>query len=233
MFGPIEFRAAAAAGMEYRAVGMVVDPEHRHRRAVDLEDDQKTLRGTAIVFNKRSLNLGGWFEVIRPSAVDRTLADSAAEVRALVDHETRLVLGNSQAGTMKMKKGKTGLQVDIDMPATTYARDVTEVVRRGDVHGMSFRFRVMPDGDEWDLLPNGDIVRYVNDMRFDEVSVVTFPAYDATDVEVLREIGMLDDRNAKRSLEAYQVKQRQNVEWLRRLERVKAAGWQFTGRSAA
>lgn len=232
MFGPIEFRAAAAAGMEYRAVGLVVDPDHRHRRAVDLEDDQKSIQGTAIVFNKRSLNLGGWFEIIRPQAVDRTLGDAASEVRALVDHETRLVIGNSQSGTMKMKKGKTGLGVTIEMPATTYARDLTEVVRRGDVHGMSFRFRVMPDGDEWDIMPDGTIVRYVNDMRFDEVSVVTFPAYTDTDVEVLREIGMLDDRNAKRSLEAFQSKQRQNVEWLRRLEKIKANGWKFASRAA-
>jgi len=232
MYGPTEFRALAAAGMEFRPMGLYQfrtagAAGSSSTRASDVSEDAdgKTLRGTAIVFNKRSLNLGGWFEIIRPEAVDRTLADKEAEVRALVDHETRLVLGNSQRGTLRMKKGKTGLGVEIDTPATSYARDTVEVVRRGDVHGMSFRFRALDD--EWDLLPNGDIVRYVNDMRFDEVSIVTFPAYDQTDVEVLREQAFLDDRNAKRSLELFQSKGRANVEWLRRMEKLKSNGWQF------
>jgi len=216
MFDRIEFRAAIDAGWEYL-------PGHETR--ADVGDDRK-LRGTAIVFNKRSLNLGGFFEIIRPQAVDRTI-ESKAEVRALVDHETRLVIGNTSAGTLGLKKDKTGLRVDIDVPNTTYGKDLVEVVRRGDVHGMSFRFRVMPDGDEWDILPDGTLIRYVNDMQFDEVSAVTFPAYTDTQIDVLRKVGMLDMRTAQRSLAAFQERSRGNIEWLRRMEKLKASAiWQ-------
>jgi HK97 family phage prohead protease len=148
---------------------------------VDLEGDRK-IRGLAIVFDSLSVDLGGFREVIRASAVDRTLQDG--DVRALVDHETSKVLGRTKSGTLQLRKTRKGLEVVIDPPNTSYARDILESVDRGDVSGMSFRFRVMPNGDEWEVSDEGETTRFVTDMKFDEVSIVTFPAYGQTDVQV-------------------------------------------------
>jgi HK97 family phage prohead protease len=144
---------------------------------VNLAQDRK-IRGFAVVFNKPSQDLGGFRETIHPEAVDRTLREGL-DVRALVDHDTGKVLGRSTAGTLQMRKASKGLQVEIDPPNTTSARDILESINRGDVTGMSFGFRCLTDDwHEVDGLP----MRDVYDMRILEVSIVTFPAYEAANV---------------------------------------------------
>lgn len=165
---------------------------------VNLLEDRK-IRGCAIVFNKPSENLGGFREVILPEAVDRTLSE-AIDVRALVDHDTAKIIGRLTAGTLRLQKKPKGLFVEIDPPNTTAARDILESVNRGDVSGMSFGFRVLDDA--WSEDENGMPLREVLDMRISEVSVVTFPAYSATSVEV-----------AKRSLAQFQAAKRKSTDW--------------------
>jgi Escherichia/Staphylococcus phage prohead protease len=146
---------------------------------VDLLEDRK-IRGYALVFNRHSVDLGGFTEVILPEAVDRTLKE-ALDVRALVDHDSSKVLGRTKAGTLSLRKTSRGLQVEIDPPNTTAARDILESVNRGDVSGMSFAFRVLTD--DWHM-EDETPVREVLDMRISEVSVVTFPAYPDTSVSL-------------------------------------------------
>jgi HK97 family phage prohead protease len=148
----------------------------------------RKLRGMAVVFHSESLDLGGFREIILPGAVDRTLREGL-DVRALVDHETSKVIGRTTAGTLALRKTRRGLEVEIDPPDTSYARDLMESVSRGDISGMSFGFRVVTD--EW-RMQDGDPIREVQDMIISEVSVVSFPAYEATSVQV-----------AQRSLQAF------------------------------
>lgn len=158
----------------------------------------RKLRGYAIVFESLSVDLGGFREIIAPSAVDRTLKNNL-EVRALVDHETRLVLGNTHAGTLQLRKDRSGLLALVDPPDTTYANDLMKVIDRGDVNGMSFRFRIMPDGQQWDEDADGQLIRTITDMTVDEVSFVTFPAYPDTTAAVrsLRDFRQQTARDAK------------------------------------
>ena len=81
-----------------------------------------------------------------------------------------------------MQKDGKGLQVTIEPdPDISYARDIMLAVKRGDVSGMSFAFRTIEDA--WD--EDGPMaIRTVLDMRVSEVSVVTFPAYTQTDIQV-------------------------------------------------
>src|SRR5690349_10498157 len=85
----------------------------------------RTIRGYAIVFNALSQDLGGFREIIKPEAVDRTLSE-ALDVRALVDHDPGKVIGRTRAGTLTLRKDKTGLKVVIDPADTTYGRDILE-----------------------------------------------------------------------------------------------------------
>jgi uncharacterized protein len=167
----------------------------------EASDNGRKIRGYAIRFNAPSQDLGGFKEYIAPAAVDRTISEGL-DVRALVDHDTGKVLGRTRSGTLMLRKDSKGLRIEIDPDEEiSYARDIMRAVARGDVSGMSFAFRALED--EWNY--EGKMpIRTVTDMVISEVSIVTFPAYTATDVQV-----------AQRSLQAFQQAQRGNrVAWL-------------------
>lgn len=167
------------------------------------------INGYAIVFNAMSVDLGGFREIILPEAVDRTLSE-ALDVRALVDHESSKVIGRTRAGTLELRKDKTGLRVNINTADTQAGRDILVSVRRGDVSGMSFAFRVLTD--DW-RMENGEPIREVSDMTISEVSVVSFPAYQQTSVDV-----------AQRSLRAFRDEYRgQSIDWYRKVHRTRLA----------
>jgi HK97 family phage prohead protease len=150
--------------------------------------------GYAIVFNVRSEDLGGFREIILPEAVTRTLREGL-DVRALVDHDSSKVLGRTSAGTLTLSVDRHGLKVNIEPPKTSVARDLVESVRRGDISGMSFSFRTLDDS--W-RMEDGFPIRDVIDMRIREVSVVTFPAYSATEISARADVAL-------RSLSAFRA----------------------------
>ena len=144
--------------------------------------NENRFTGYAMAFNALSQDLGGFKERIAPSAVDRTLRDGA-NVDALVDHrrETNAILGSTDSGLLRLKKDRYGLAVDITPPDTTWVRDLLATVKAGLVKGMSFAFRVFPDGQLWDE-EDGQLIRTVTDMQFSEVSIVVNPAYLDTEI---------------------------------------------------
>jgi HK97 family phage prohead protease len=145
----------------------------------ELSED-KRIRGYAIVFGVKSVDLGGFREIIRPSAVDRTLREGL-DVRAYFNHDTDKVLGRTSAGTLRLQKDGHGLRAEISPPNTAMAKDLMVSIKRGDISGMSFRFRALDD--EWHL-EDGMPIREVADMVIGEVSVVSEPAYPDTEVAV-------------------------------------------------
>jgi HK97 family phage prohead protease len=154
----------------------VVDPF-----AVVTRDDgggveSKRIVGHAAVFNQ----VAGpeWFrERIQPGAFAQTIKND--DIRALFNHDPNLVLGRNAAGTLSLKEDDNGLYMEIEPPDTTIANDVLASIVRGDVTQASFAFRTLDDAWETN---DGEEVRILKRVQLFDVSPVTFPFYENTDV---------------------------------------------------
>ena len=153
-------------------------------------DDRPRIVGYAAVFNQQSNELrtakGTRFrEIMYPGAFAASV--KGGDVRALVDHDSSKVLGRTKAGTLSIMEDKHGLLVSIDPPDTTYARDIIESLKRGDISGMSIGFSIPDGGSHFERDSNNRLLHHVRSVNLSEVSVVTFPAYSETEVSVRTE----------------------------------------------
>jgi len=148
------------------------------------EGDSEGMRltGYAAVFNSET-TIGGMFrEVVKPGAFKKTIKDGA-DVRALFNHDSNIVLGRTKNGTLKLAEDERGLKIDIDLPDTQQARDLYNQIQRGDIDQMSFGFSVVKDS--WTRAQNETELplRELRELRLFDVSPVTFPAYATTEVQ--------------------------------------------------
>lgn len=145
---------------------------------VETRDDKPPkIKGHAAVFDVIAGD--GWFrEKVAPGAFTESL--KIDDIRALWNHDTNIVLGRNRANTLKLWEDAEGLSVEITPPDTQLVRDMLESIARGDVSQMSFGFQVLrqtwvEEEDEKDL-------RIIDKVKLWEVSPVTFPFYEDTDV---------------------------------------------------
>ena len=165
----LERRVVVADGLEVREIA---------------GDGRATPRlvGYAAVFNSLSEVLpsdkGTFREVIRPGAFRDTLA-KGADVRLLINHEG-LPLARTKSGTMRLAEDARGLKMEADLdPEDPDAKAVLGKIKRGDLSQMSFGF--VTRADHW-RQESGGLVRDLLGVDLLDVSVVTYPAYQATDV---------------------------------------------------
>jgi HK97 family phage prohead protease len=152
------------------------------RKAPEGSKSPGGFRGYAAVYDSLSVNLGGFREKIDPGTFDTAIAED--DVRALFNHDRNHVLGRSKAGdgTMRLSSDDKGLLVEIDeLPNTSTARDLVELLKRGDVDQMSFGFTTVRD--RWEEDEDGRVIRTLEEVRLFDVSPVTFPAYPDTEAE--------------------------------------------------
>lgn len=138
----------------------------------------------------------GLSESIAPEAFDKTLAN---DIRALINHDTTLVLGRTKAGTLQLKVDTHGLWGHIDInPNDVDAMNLYSRVQRGDVDQCSFGFNIV--NEETEFLENGDIHWTIKEVELFEVSACTFPAYEETSI-------------AARTKEKDEILKRQRTAW--------------------
>ncbi|HLK64478.1 MAG TPA: HK97 family phage prohead protease [Bryobacteraceae bacterium] len=155
--------------------------------------DGRKLRGTAVVFNQLSENLGGYREQIAPDALDGC---DMADVRCLFNHDENQVLGRTVSRTLALTQDASGLNFECEPPDTTYARDLAACMDRGDIDQCSFSFVVAPGGADWNEDANaGTTIRTVTKIaKLYDVSVVTYPAYTQTSSEIRSSAEILAER---------------------------------------
>ena len=177
------------------------------------EHDEKNgyhIVGRPIVYDSKT-NIGYFDEIIERGALDGA---DLRDVRFLVNHNTEMIplarsRRNNENSTMQMSVDKDGMtiRVNLDVENNTDARNLYSAIKRGDITGMSFMFSI--DSEEWDDLDSDHPTRRILKIGVVlEVSAVTFPAYEATEIsarakETLESVKRtLDSVRAKESLDS-------------------------------
>lgn len=155
------------------------------------------IEGYFAVFNSDYEIWPGAVERVAPGAFANSLAGNIPAViggvRALADHDTRIVLGRTTAGTLELREDEKGLYGVIKInPEDQEAMNLYARVQRGDVNQCSFGFDIV--AEDYEHRPDGSDLWTIRDVVLYEVSVVTFPAYAETSVQARK-----DDINTIRS----------------------------------
>lgn len=169
------------------------------------DGDDLIIEGYFAVFNSNYEIWPGASESTAPGAFDNTLA---GDIRALINHDTTLVLGRTKAGTLELKTDTRGLWGKIKVnPNDGDAMNLYERVKRGDVDQCSFGFDIVKEDTE--VRDDGSIHWTIREVILYEVSCCTFPAYEETSISA-------------RKKQAEDIKKREDEAWrMNLLKRVK------------
>lgn len=162
------------------------------------ENNELKIEGYFAVFNSNYQIFDDLSESVAPGAFDDTLGD---DIRALINHDSSLVLGRNTAHTLDLRQDEHGLWGSITInPNDQDAMNLYARVQRGDVDQCSFGFDIL--SEDYDVRDDGSVHWTIKKVRLYEVSVCTFPAYEETNVKAR---SAQRDEIKKRSLEAWKV----------------------------
>ena len=169
------------------------------------EGDELAIEGYFAVFNSDYDIAPDMSESVAPGAFTETLS---GDIRALVNHDTTLVLGRTKPRTLSLKEDTYGLWRHITVnPNDRAAMDLYERVKRGDVDGCSFGFDILDE--ETDFREDGSIHWTIKKVKLYEVSCCTFPAYEETNISAREK---QRDEMIDRMLKAEREKLRERIE---------------------
>lgn len=142
------------------------------------EDGKLSIEGYFAVFDSVYQIAPDMSESIAVGAFDNTLS---GDIRALINHDTTLVLGRTKANTLQLRTDSHGLWGHIDInPNDSDAMNLYNRVQRGDVDQCSFGFDIL--NEETDFREDGSVHWTIKEVRLYEVSPCTFPAYEETHI---------------------------------------------------
>ena len=148
-------------------------------------DGRAAIIGYAAVYNRMSLDLGGFKEEILPGAFDKVLSRQRGkqDVVALFNHDSNIVLGRTSSGTLELSSDSKGLRYVVTPPVSR--ADVLELISRKDVSGSSFAFTVDPKQESFRTGDGGQAIRQIREVSgLYDVGPVLTPAYPSTSASV-------------------------------------------------
>ena len=168
------------------------------------ENNERIIEGYFAVFNSNYDIAPGMSESVAPGAFRNTLA---GDIRALVNHDTTLVLGRTTARTLELSEDERGLWGRIRInPNDSDAVNLYERVKRGDVSQCSFGFDVLDE--ETEFREDGSVHWTIKEVKLYEVSCVTFPAYESTNIDAR---SRQRDDILKRRTEEWRIKMKERI----------------------
>lgn len=186
---------------------MKIEREVRTFQSMEIRVDRKKgenpkIIGHAAVFNSPTTIrgfFGNFIEEVAPGAFEESIGED--DIRGLFNHDPNYVLGRNKAGTLELEEDETGLRYEIDPPETSAGKDTLISIDRGDVTGSSFGFNVIEERWEFSEDEDKPDKRTLVKVKLWDVSPVTFPAFDDTDVAV---------RKHKECRTAYEARQKES-----------------------
>ena len=171
------FSALEKHDAEVRKSSVIREEREFRMESASIEGNQ--IRGYAALYDSDSENMGGFYEQIAAGAFDDVMND---DTRAYFNHNEDLILGRVSSGTLRIKTDERGLFYEVDLPNTSYANDLVELMKRGDVNQSSFAFLI--DRDRWEQR-DGVTYRIIEKVsRLLDVSPVSQPAYPSSTAEL-------------------------------------------------
>lgn len=136
------------------------------------------IEGYFAVYNSNYDMAPGMSESIAPGAFTSSLA---GDIRALINHDTTLVIGRTKANTLQLREDSHGLWGHVDInPNDVDAMNLYARVKRGDVDQCSIGFDIL--SEDTDIREDGSVHWTIKDVKLYEVSCCTFPAYESTNI---------------------------------------------------
>lgn len=168
------------------------------------ENDERIIEGYFAVFNSNYEIGPGMSESVAPGAFRNTLS---GDIRALVNHDSTLVLGRNTAKTLELSEDERGLWGRIRInPNDSDAVNLYERVKRGDVSQCSFGFDILDE--ETEFREDGGVHWTIREVKLYEVSCVTFPAYESTNIDARSK---QRDDILKRKTEEWRIKMKERL----------------------
>lgn len=160
------------------------------------DNGELRIEGYFAVFNSVYQITSDLSESVAPGAFTNTLG---GDIRALINHDTTLVLGRNTAHTLELRQDEHGLWGSILInPNDQDAMNLYHRVNRGDVDQCSFGFDIL--AEDYEIREDGSCHWTIREVELYEVSVCTFPAYQETNVKA-------------RSTERAEIIKRENEAW--------------------
>lgn len=143
---------------------------------------EEYIHGIGIVYNSETEILPGIFEKVRPGAFTQSLT-KFNELKCFINHDPSLILSTTKSNpSLEITDNEKGLYFVSPIPPTTYGMDLSINVRRGNINGASFSFKINHGGEEYSFDESGNCHREIIDAEIFEVGPVTNPAYEQTKV---------------------------------------------------
>lgn len=169
------------------------------------QDGKRHIEGYFAVFGDVYDMGGGITESIAPTAFNGQLDE---DVRCLIDHKTRLVLGRTKAGTLELRVDDHGLWFRVEInPLDVDATNLYARVQRGDVSQCSFGFDILEEEYRVDEA-TGNVHFTIKAVRLYEGSIVTFPAYESTEAGARSQQA---EEIRKKTLKAWKLRQKERL----------------------
>lgn len=155
----------------------------------------KQIQGYAILFNQESTDLGGFTEVIEPTALNGV---DLSKVQLIYGHEHNSILARADSGNLTLAVDDSGLFFVATLADTTVANNVYADILAGNLKGMSFGFTIPRNGDTWTRDIQGNVLHTVNQIGIlGELTVTPNPAYSETSVEIKRSLDQIKNNESE------------------------------------
>lgn len=155
----------------------------------------KQIQGYAILFNQESNDLGGFTEVIEPTALNGV---DLSKVQLIYGHEHNSILARADSGNLTLAVDDSGLFFVATLADTTVANNVYADILAGNLKGMSFGFTIPRNGDTWTRDIQGNVLHTVNQIGIlGELTVTPNPAYSETSVEIKRSLDQIKNNESE------------------------------------